>query len=159
MNSLKTKQELINQIKECQIKQEIEKDIKTVLDQFKHYKAVNKRFTDKLIELGYNAYLTKVNGFHRFSVYKVVDNRQVSVELYVYNKDLTWDDIENHLNNEKDREEFLTNRLARYDEDFKQLKGLVEYMDKIPEGSNFESDVYSFLSSLKWEIEKIERAS
>lgn len=159
MNSLKTKQELIAEIKQCQIKQGIEKDIKTVLDQFKHYKAVNKRFTDKLIELGYNAYLTKVNGFHRFSVYKVVDNRQVSVELYVYNKDLTWDDIQNHLGNNKDREDFLTERLARYEEDFKQLKGLVEYIDKIPEGSNFKSEISRFLSDLKWEIEKIERAS
>lgn len=159
MNSLKTKQELIAEIKQCQIKQEIEKDIKTVLDQFKHYKTVNKRFTDKLNEMGYYSYLDKVNGKHRLGVIKTVDNCNVPIEIYVWNQDLTWDEIERQLGRYEKQEKSLQHNLACYDADLDSLKYLVSVIEQMPEGSNFKSEISRFLSDLKWGIEKIERAS
>ncbi len=158
MNSLKTKKELQKDLEDCQQRILIGKDIKAVIEQFRHYKAVNKKFVDKLEEFGYNSYLNRNNNIHRLVVTKTIRPYvTISVDISVYGEDLTWDGIERQLEWNLGREKKLLKKLEDYDKDLIQLKGLVSYMETMPEGSNFESEVSSFLTDLKWQIEKIER--
>ena len=121
MNAI-TKQQLEASIKEYQIQQEIEVDIRKVVEEMKHYKQVNKRFVDRLQELGYHAWMQK-DYWHQISVSK--DN--IAIELREYNADLTWEKIINQLDksNFKEWEEKYRERLAHFDSDVEQLRGLL----------------------------------
>lgn len=138
-----TKTKLKEYIEEFKQKQLIEADIRTAIQEFKHYKQVNKKFTDHLKTLGYHAYIVKDHS-HKLRVSKNGANfgSQFAVEVYVYGQDLTWDKILHELDRcaHKEQEEKYTKRLEMFDHDIAQLKEIAAYLkekEKIVEGFSF----------------------
>lgn len=134
-----TKKKLNEYIEEFRIKQIIEADIRKVVAEFKHYKQVNKRFTDRLKELGYHAYIIK-----EYSTKLRVSGQRnsVGVEICTYGEDLTWDKILAELDrcSHKQQEEKYTKRLENHDREIAELKEILVYLkekEKNIEGFSF----------------------
>lgn len=134
-----TKSTLKEYIEEFKKKQLIEADIRKVVEEFKHYKQVNKKFTDRLKEMGYHAYLVKDHSY-KLSVSPPLSN--VNLSVYVYGEELTWDKILSELDRcaHKQQEEKYTKRLEQFDADIAQLKEIHSYLvekEKLVEGFSF----------------------
>lgn len=149
------KSELRKQIAELEIKIEIESYIRFMIERYKGYKQVNKRFSDalKIEREGYHAWIMKDNK-HLLSVSKTTGPYQrVNVELYVYGEDLTWEKMLREL----DRCNFA-GQLKRYQEQLESLDADIETMKKIlayvrTEGCDVKNfSMYSLKSSLEHAI-------
>ncbi len=149
-----TKEKLKKQIETFQQQQLIEADIRKVVAEMKHYKQVNKRFTDKLTELGYHAYMIK-DYSHKLRVSKTIQPYEhVSIEIYVYGEELTWEKILKELDRHafKSREESYKEKLASVDSDIEQLKILHKFiLDMKPSLKNF--DLWKIETDLRCAIQ------
>jgi hypothetical protein len=118
-----TKEKLQKQIETLQQQQIIEADIRKVVEEFKHYKQVNKRFTDRLKELGYHAWMIK-DYSHKIGVSMQV--KSYEIDLRVYGDEFTWDKILHELDRErfKEREQEYKEKLASVESDVEQLRKL-----------------------------------
>ena len=136
------KAKLQEYINEFQVKQVIEADIRKVIEEFKHYKQVNKRFTDRLEKLGYHAYILK-DYSHKLRVSKHTGPYQnVSIEIYVYGEELTWSKILTELDRcqHKQQEDKYTARLAAHDTEIAELENILAYLkqkEKLITGFSF----------------------
>ncbi len=149
MDAIK-KQKLVEYIEDFREKQLIEADIRKVVEEFKHYKQVNKRFTDRLEQMGYHAYIYK-DYSHKLRVsrqYKHTSadgehwGKQFSIEIYVYGESLTWEKILTELDRcaHKQQEEKYKRRLENHDKELAELKEILAYLkekEKSIEGFSF----------------------
>jgi len=146
------KHDLRKQIKDFEVQIEIEDYIRVMVERFKGYKQVNKRFSDALIKEreGFHAWLMKDRN-HKLTVNKTTGPfLRVSVELYVYGEELTWDKILQQLDRCNFRGQLLRTKqkLAALDTDIETMKKILAYIEI--EGC----DVKNFsLYSLKSDIE------
>lgn len=117
-----SKKQLLEYIEEAKESQETEVLIRQVVEEFKHYKQVNKRFTDRLKELGLHAYIDG-NKLH-------VSKHRYTVTLYDYGKALSWDLILSELErmDYKGMERKYQARLNNYDSDIEALDGIVKLL-------------------------------
>ena len=142
MNNI-TKKELEEYIAEAQELQSIEVEVRKVIEEFKHYKQVNKRFTDRLKELGYHAYTQTSSYPQRICVSK----GQHVLQISAYNKPFTWDDMldefkkMDHAGNER----YWTEKLNNYESDIQKLKDLQAYIKDLKLGC---FNPWKFLSDL-----------
>ncbi len=138
-----TKTKLREYIEEFKQKQLIEADIRKAIEEFKHYKQVNKRFTDHLQTLGYHAYIVNDHSNKlRVSKNGAKFGSQFAVEVYVYGKILTWENILYDLDRHafKQQEDKYTKTLEQFDHDIAQLKEIQAYLnekEKLVEGFSF----------------------
>lgn len=146
------KTELRKEIEELKVQIEIEQTIRAMVEKFKHYKQVNKRFVYAFEEIeGYHAWMIK-DAKHYIAVTKKTGQYQsVKVELYVYYADLTWELILKEL----DRYAF-SKQLERYEHKLKSLDQEIEKLKEIRayigdlELSNF--SLYSIKSDIEHAI-------
>lgn len=159
-----TKQTLVEHIEDFREKQLIEADIRKVVAEMKHHKQVNKRFTDRLTELGYHAYMIK-DYSHKIRINKRVAicrtsesepyYKYISVEIDVYGESFTWDKILQELDRcaFKQQEETYTRRLERFDQDIAGLKEVLAYLEekeKTIEGFRFYQLKYKLESTIRY---------
>ncbi len=146
------KKDLHKQIADFHVQIEIEDMLRTMVEKFKHYKQVNKRFIDAINELGdeYHAWMIK-DAKHYIGITKRTDTyERVKVELYVYGEELTWDKILKELDRCCFRDQLLRTKqkLAALDTDIENMRKILAYIEI--EGC----DVKNFsLYSLKSNIE------
>ncbi len=117
-----SKKQLLEYIEEAQECQDTEVLIRQVVEEFKHYKQVNKRFTDRLKELELRAWIYD-NKLH-------VSKHRYTVRLYEYGKALSWDLILSELErmDYKGMERKYQARLNNYDSDIEALDGIVKLL-------------------------------
>ncbi len=121
------KSEIRKDIYETEIQIEIEAVIRTMVDKFKHYKQVNKRFSDAFSEIeGYRAWIYNEHRHALHVVKSVGEFKSVTVQLYVYGESLTWDKILSDL----DRHNFK-GRLERYKANLDKLDSEIETLKEI----------------------------
>jgi len=146
------KTELRKQIADFKVQIQIEGVIRSIVEKFKHYKQVNKRFIDAINEIeGYHAWMIK-DAKHYIAVsYATAQFLRVKVELFVYGEEFTWDKILKEL----DRCNFA-GQLQRYEDKLKSLDSEVEKLKEIRayigdlELSNF--SLYSLKSDIEHAI-------
>lgn len=127
------KKEIQQDIKALEIAIKMEADIKAIIEQFKHYKVVNKRFTDKIEQWGYHAYICKDKHSTTFRVYKVgCQDRdfRVYISHWMNKTDLTWERILQEFN----RYDYAGSlkaakeRLEVFDAEKRELEGLIKFI-------------------------------
>lgn len=140
-----TKQQIAQKIAAYEIAIPMLTDIRKTVEAFKHYKSVDKRFTDALKKLDYNAYITKENGFTKLKVYKdslgIHYEFNVDFSVHLYNESLIWQNIEDTLDLcDKRYPQYLADykkKLVNYDTDLARLKVLYEEMKDLNEEIGF----------------------
>ena len=148
------KSELIKIIAEIEVQIEIEDTIRSIVNKFKHYKQVNKRFVDAIKEIeSYHAWIIK-DYKHQISVSKTTGQYQTAkVELYVYGEELTWEKVLHQLDRHDFRGQLLRykQKLARLDTDIEDLRKILAYIEiEGCEVKNF--SLYSIKSKLEHAI-------
>jgi hypothetical protein len=140
-----SKEYITDMIQEFTVKELIEKDVRKVVEEFKHYKLVNKKFTDRLKQLGYWAYIT-----NDYKKSLTVSYEGKSLTLYKYGEKLTWKIILDDLDRcqiKENKEKYIEN-LRTFDSDLEELKKIHEL---IKNNKNLLNKFY--LSRWEWEIE------
>lgn len=135
-----TKSTIKKQIREMEIGVRMGADILETVKAFEHYAQVNKRFTDKLKELGYHAYIFKDNFSSTLSCnYQEWDENgrlYIKCEIRHYKSEcfgkspFTWDGIKNEVSryNFANRLIEAQARLAAIDGEIPRLRELLAYL-------------------------------
>ena len=138
---LHNKNSLERQLKALEVAVKMEKDIREVLADFKHYKQVNSRFTDAIKAKGYHAYICKDKWSTVLNVscnqHDINVNDRVDFRIYVSEcmerKPITWEQIEHELmrNDFQGRLDQTFQKLKMFEIEKVKFKGLVEFMKKM----------------------------
>lgn len=149
------KTDLQREIVRLEVQIQIEQVIRDTIDKFKHYKQVNKRFTDAFEQVeGYRAWMVK-DYSHKIAVQKTIAPfKTVTVELYVYGEEFSWATIIRELDrcNFKGQLKQYQDKLETLDADIETLKRVLAFVEvETCEMKNFH--VYSLKSELRHAIE------
>lgn len=133
-----TKELILKNIKECEMGVKMTADILETVKAFEHYSQVNKRFTDRLKELGYHAYINQDKFSATLVCIASADSNQVRTEFRHYSSHcfskspLTWDGIKEEVarHNFVERLEQAKARLLVIDTEIEELKELVDYLNR-----------------------------
>ena len=148
------KTELRKTIEEFEVKIEIEDMLRSMVEKFKHYKQVNKRFSEAIKENpDYHAWIMKDNRHHLSVSKNTGPYQRVTVDLYVYGEELTWDKILKELDkcNFRGQQFQYKQKLKCLDTDIETMKKILAYIEiEGCEVKNF--SLYSLKSNIEHAI-------
>ena len=148
-----TKEQLEKRLADNLEKQEIYEAVREAVGKFKHYKQVNKRFTEYLDSQGFRAWINR-GTWQELGVYKKQYDNRLAI-IGGYEKNLTWDDIIESINNHKvkEYEQVIRNQIATLDADKGKLKFLCDIIREYREGlNNYRYELERFASDLEYVV-------